>query len=126
MAFQHIRIKNTSVSGKVPTADKIDVAELCVNLKDRKLYSKDADDNIFELGGGGAQVPGGNTPPPSGNEIGDLFFDTTLNYSEMSYFPLRPANKISLGQSKPEVVIFKRELAHSKCRLAISKCKLAM
>ena len=79
MAFQHIRIKNSNVPGRIPGADKIDVAELCVNLKDHKLYSKDADGNVFELGGGGAQVPGGDTPPGSGNEIGDLFFDTTLN-----------------------------------------------
>ena len=80
MAFQHIRIKNTSVSGKVPTADKIDVAELCVNLKDRKLYSKDADGNVFQISGGdGASVPGGDTPPSTDNNIGDLFFDTTLN-----------------------------------------------
>ena len=80
MAFQHIRIKNTNVAGKVPGADKLDVAELCVNLKDHKLYSKDADGNIFELGkGGDAQVPGGDTPPGTGNEIGDLFFDTINN-----------------------------------------------
>ena len=79
MAFQHIRIKNTNVAGKVPGADKLDVAELCVNLKDHKLYSKDADGNVFEIAGGGAQVPGGDTPPTNGNEIGDLFFDTINN-----------------------------------------------
>ena len=75
MAFQRIRIKNTNVSGKVPGADKLDTAELCVNLKDHKLYSKDADGDVFELGKG-ASVPGGDIPPSSGNEIGDLFFDT--------------------------------------------------
>ena len=79
MAFQRIRIKNTNVSGKIPGADKLDVAELCVNLKDHKLFSKDADGNVFEIAGGGAQVPGGDTPPGSGNEIGDLFFDTVNN-----------------------------------------------
>ena len=80
MAFQRIRIKNTNVAGKVPGADKLDTAELCVNLKDQKLYSKDADGNVFELGAGGsANVPGGDTPPGTGNEIGDLFFDTTNN-----------------------------------------------
>ena len=75
MAFQRIRIKNTNVAGKVPGADKLDTAELCVNLKDHKLYSKDADGDVFELGKG-ASVPGGDVPPSSGNEIGDLFFDT--------------------------------------------------
>ena len=74
MAFQRIRIKNTNVSGKIPGADKLDVAELCVNLKDQKLYSKDADGNVFELGG---KVDSGITPPPGpgGNNIGDLFWD---------------------------------------------------
>ena len=76
MAFQRIRIKNTNVAGKVPGADKLDTAELCVNLKDEKLFSKNADGDVFELGGGSASVPGGDTPPGSGNSIGDLFFDT--------------------------------------------------
>ena len=60
MAFQHIRIKNTNIAGKVPTLDKIDVAELCVNLQDHKLYSKDGDGNIFELGAAG-DIPSGGT-----------------------------------------------------------------
>ena len=79
MAFQRIRIKNSNVAGKIPGADKLDTAELCLNLQDHKLYSKDADGNVFEIAGGGAQVPGGPTPPTNGNEIGDLFFDTVNN-----------------------------------------------
>ena len=69
MAFQRIRIKNTNVSGKVPGADKLDVAELCINLQDRKLFSKGVDGTVFEVGGGEANVPGGDTPPGSGNQI---------------------------------------------------------
>ena len=72
MAFQRIRIKNTNVVGKIPGADKIDVAELCINLKDQKLYSKDADGNVFELGK--TAVNNGPIPPISGNEIGDLWW----------------------------------------------------
>ena len=72
MAFQRIRIKNSNVPGKIPGADKLDVAELCVNLKDQKLFSKDADGNVFELGG---KVESGPTPPSNGNETGDLFWD---------------------------------------------------
>ena len=81
MAFQHIRIKNTNVAGKVPGADKIDVAELCVNLQDHKLFSKDADGNIFELGAkGGGEVPsGGSDDRPGSPSTGDLYFDTDLN-----------------------------------------------
>ena len=72
MAFQRIRIKNSNVSGKIPGADKLDTAELCINLKDQKLFSKDADGNVFELGG---KVESGPTPPSNGNETGDLFWD---------------------------------------------------
>ena len=68
MAFQRIRIKNTNVSGKIPGADKLDVAELCVNLKDQKLYSKDADGNVFELGGQASNL----APPLLSNWQRDL------------------------------------------------------
>ena len=73
MAFQRIRIKNTNVAGKVPGADKLDTAELCINLKDHKLYSKDVDGDVFELVGGSVET--GPTPPGSGNNTGDLFWD---------------------------------------------------
>ena len=73
MAFQTIRLKNTNVAGKVPTAGQLDTAELVLNLKDHKLFSKDADGNVFELGQTG--VPGGGDPPDSGNETGDLWWD---------------------------------------------------
>ena len=73
MAFQRIRIKNTNVIGKIPGADKLDTAELCINLKDQKLYSKDADGNVFELGK--TAVNNGPTPPSNGNETGDLWWD---------------------------------------------------
>ena len=76
MAFQRIRIKNSNVSGKIPGSDKLDTAELCINLKDQKLYSKDADGNVFELGGG--KVESGPTPPSNGNETGDLWWDGDL------------------------------------------------
>ena len=73
MPFQRIRIKNSNVANRVPTAAQLDTAELCINLHDQKLYSKDADGNIFELGK--TAVNNGPTPPGSGNEIGDLWWD---------------------------------------------------
>ena len=66
-----IKIKNSSVAGKLPTDSDIVAAELALNLADQKLYSKDVNGNIFEIGASeGAQVPGGDTPPTNGNEIG--------------------------------------------------------
>ena len=79
MAFQHIRIKNTNVVGKVPTSAQIDVAELCVNLQDEKLYSKKTDGTIFEIGSAGETPSGGTDERPNGPSLGDLYFDTDLD-----------------------------------------------
>ena len=46
-----IKIKSSSVASKVPTAGQLEVAELAINLADQKLYSKDASNTVFELGG---------------------------------------------------------------------------
>ena len=73
MAFQTIRTKNTNVAGKVPTPGQLDTAELVLNLKDHKLFSKDADGNVFEVSAAG--VGSGGDPPDSGNAVGDLWWD---------------------------------------------------
>ena len=72
-----IIIKNSAVEGKVPDGTAIDAAELAINLKDQKLYSKDADGNVFELGNTNINN-GGTDDKPDGPEIGDLYFDTDL------------------------------------------------
>ena len=45
-----IKIKSSSVAAKVPDASSLQPAELAINLKDQKLYSKDADGVVFEVG----------------------------------------------------------------------------
>nr|BDD46109.1 hypothetical protein 8 [bacterium] len=70
-----IKIKNSTVSGRVPTSTQIQTAELALNLRDKKLYSKDDNGEIFEIGAAG-DIPSGDTPPTSGNNVGDLFYDT--------------------------------------------------
>jgi hypothetical protein len=47
---QTFKVKNSSVEAKVPAAGDLATAELALNLKDQKLYSKDADGNVFEIG----------------------------------------------------------------------------
>ena len=47
---QTFKVKNSSVEGKVPAAGDLATAELALNLKDQKLYSKDADGNVFQIG----------------------------------------------------------------------------
>ena len=96
MAFQTIRIKNSNVAGKVPTAGQLDTAELVLNLKDQKLYSKNADGQVFQVGGG---VNSGGDPPNSGNEIGDLFWDgdVLLVWDGGQWVPVVEAQEVDLG-----------------------------
>ena len=71
-----IKIKNSNVTGRVPQTGDIEVAELALNLQDKKLYSKDAAGSIFEIGAAG-DIPSGPNPPNAGNNVGDLFWDQT-------------------------------------------------
>ena len=80
MANQTIKLKNTNVAGNVPAADKLATAELVINLKDKKLFSKDADGAVFELNSA-STTPG--PLPPNDKQPGDLWFnenDNSLNY----------------------------------------------
>ena len=78
-----IKVKNSNVAGRIPAAGDLQPAELAINLQDKKLYSKDVSGQVFEIGVAG-DVPTGNTPPSTGNNNGDLFFDTTSN--ELKYW----------------------------------------
>lgn len=49
-----IKLKRSSVAGKRPTAAQLEVGELAVNLVDRILFTKDADDVVVELLGSAA------------------------------------------------------------------------
>ena len=78
-----IKVKNSNVAGRIPAAGDLQPAELAINLQDKKLYSKDVAGTVFEIGVAG-DVPTGNTPPSTGNNSGDLFFDTSSN--ELKYW----------------------------------------
>ena len=68
-------MKETNVAGKVPTIAQMAVAELCLNLKDKKLYTRDKDGNIITVGtkvGAGTGAPAGD-----GESAGDLYWDGT-------------------------------------------------
>ena len=81
MAFTLV-VKNTSVSGKLPTALQLQPGELAINLADQKLYSKNTSDEIFEIGVAG-QTPSGDTDNrPDSPSIGDLYYDIDLGDPE--------------------------------------------
>ena len=75
-----VRIKNSIVGGRVPASSAIDTAELALNLTDRKLYSKDQNNEVFEIQPTPTgEVPGGGTADrPGSPSVGDLFYDTDV------------------------------------------------
>jgi hypothetical protein len=44
-----LKIKRTTVSGRIPTANQVSEGELALNLADRRLYSKDHLGEVFRL-----------------------------------------------------------------------------
>jgi hypothetical protein len=45
-----IKLKRSNVAGRVPTAAQVAEGSLAINLADRKLYSKDAAGEVFQIG----------------------------------------------------------------------------
>jgi hypothetical protein len=45
-----VKIKQSSVSGNTPLDSQIDQGELALNTADKKLYSKDSNGDVFEIG----------------------------------------------------------------------------
>lgn len=80
-----IKIKNSNVAGRVPASGDLEIAELGINLQDKKLYSKDASGTVFEIGAAG-DLPSGPTPPGSGNNVGDLFYNTKAGEEGLYYW----------------------------------------
>lgn len=46
-----LQSRHTTVAGRVPGAGDLLTGELGLNLSDRKVYSKDASENVFQIGG---------------------------------------------------------------------------
>jgi hypothetical protein len=52
-----LKVKRTTVSGRIPTAAQVATGELALNLADRRLYSKDHTGEVFPLvSGPGAAI----------------------------------------------------------------------
>jgi hypothetical protein len=44
-----LKVKRTTVSGRIPAANQVSEGELALNLADRRLYSKDHTGEVFRL-----------------------------------------------------------------------------
>jgi len=56
MAGTIVKIKQSSVAGRVPTAASLTQGELALNTNDKKLYSKNGSGDVFEIGPSAAQA----------------------------------------------------------------------
>ncbi|HHZ96409.1 MAG TPA: hypothetical protein EYN67_12845, partial [Flavobacteriales bacterium] len=71
-----IKLKQSSVSSKVPIAGDLVQGELAINTADEKLYTKNSSGVVVEVGGGGAGFTSSTTAPtlPTPSD-GDHWFD---------------------------------------------------
>ncbi len=84
-----LQVKRSNVlesgAAKEPSAAQMEYGELAVNYNngDPAIFVKDNTNNIIRIAGKGnvnsGDTPSGPIPPSTGNKIGDIFFDTTLN-----------------------------------------------
>lgn len=76
-----LQLKNSTIKGKAPDPAGLEYGELCVNAHSESpaIYFKDNAGGIIKIGPG-ANVPEGNSPPGSGNQIGDLYWDSTSGF----------------------------------------------
>ena len=77
MANTKIKIKQSSVSGNIPTSGQLDQGELALNTADQKMYSKDSNGVIFEVGAGsgGGIIGLTNRTYDMGDYNRDVYFD---------------------------------------------------
>ena len=71
-----IKIKNSSLAGKIPTSGDLQTAELALNLEDRVLYSKKVDGTIIKVSG--SIQYGGTSDRPGVPSIGELYYDVDI------------------------------------------------
>ena len=91
MAF--IKLKKSSVPGRLPQAADLEYGELAINYADGQLYYKKSDNTVASIGGGGAlgtrtitEVTAANNQTiftvTGGYTVG--FVDVTINGSQLS------------------------------------------
>jgi hypothetical protein len=84
-----IQLKRSNVlelgSAKEPTSAQMEYGELAVNYNngDPAIFLKDSNDKIIRIAGVGninaGDNPSGDVLPPTGNNVGDIFFNTSNN-----------------------------------------------
>lgn len=87
-----IRVKRSSVGGKVPTTSQLSLGELAVNTTDGKLYTrKEASGvaSVVEIGAGGGGISG---PILQAKQVIDSNVNLTNGYNGLSIGDVEIAN----------------------------------
>ena len=76
-----LKLLNSVVKSRQPDPASLDFGELCINqhAESAAIYFKDNADGLQKIGVG-ANVPEGNSPPNTGNTIGDLYWNSDTGY----------------------------------------------
>ena len=86
MASTIIKIKQSAIAGKIPSASSLTQGELALNTADKKLYSKDATGAVFEISSGGGGGGG-----DASSEINTYEHTATANQATFTAF-YNPSN----------------------------------
>lgn len=82
----NIRLKRSSVAGKIPDSSDLEYGELALNYADGILYYKDTTNAVASIsGGGGASVTTDSAAPTDEPADGDLWWDATTGKLKVYY-----------------------------------------
>lgn len=89
-----IRIKRSSVAGKVPTTSDVSAGELAVNIADGKLYTRKETGGVASIVEIGASSGGGGTAGPilEAKQVLDSNITLTSGYNGLSIGEAEVAN----------------------------------
>lgn len=85
----NIKLKRSSVTGKIPTDSDLSYGELALNYADGKLYYKNTSNDIASISGGGAETD--SAAPTSALQDGSLWWDAINGKLKIYYEEPAPA-----------------------------------
>ena len=87
VAGDTIQHKRSDVPGLIPDSSELSYGELAINIKDMRLYAKDAAGYVHEIGDGVEVYGPSNLPPFSGVEKGDIWLSTDPSLFSPTFDP---------------------------------------
>jgi len=87
VAGDTIQHKRSDVPGLVPDSSELSYGELAINIKDMRLFTKDAEGYVHEIGDGVEVYGPSNLPPLTGVEKGDIWLSTDPSLFSPTFDP---------------------------------------